>query len=199
MNTTKFNNRPWTPQNYMVVPNRKLLFSLGEGELKIFLALCDFADGSGQCYPSFETLAARAGYKRRQTINIIGKLVARGMLKVIKRKLKGEINSSNVYQIMELPTPQSRSASIKAAVENSGGSATASALGSAKLNAPGGSAIAIAPRTKPTLLTKPNEPMENRAVENQDVIDDDEKARRQRNLEYLRTMKAQFVRRTSRA
>lgn len=164
-------SRPWTPGNYLTVPNRKIIFELPEGELKIYLALCDYADPySGQCYPSFEKLALRAGYKRRHTINLIGKLVARGLIKVIKRRATLELNQSNIYQVMEI-----------------GGSAKLSALGSAKLSALGGSAKLSAPISKPTSLSKTNYLKEDTVK-----ITDEEKARRRVNLDRLEALKRRY-------
>ena len=170
-------NRPWTPGNYLSVPNRKIIFDLREGELKVYLALCDYADSSGQCYPSFEKLAARAGYSRRQTIRIIGQLVQRGLLRVVKQRGTLKPNKPNIYQIMEVGSNPRR------------GSDKLMSLGGDKPVSPQGSDKLMSPVSKPTSLSKPIY-----LKEEGEAITDEEQLRRQHNRERLAAMGREFKR-----
>ena len=72
------------------------------GELLVLLALADFADDSGWCFPSVPVVAAKARLSPRQARTHIRRLEAKGL--VFCPSTKGGAGHSNRYRI----TPKSR-------------------------------------------------------------------------------------------
>lgn len=101
---------------------------------------------TGECFPSYETLAKKAGMSRRKIIDEAEKLVKLGILEKIERKFK-DVNASNIYRIRIIET------------ENAGGGSAQCALGGAQY-APGGSAQCAPIEGKPIPLRKTNEDIE---------------------------------------
>ncbi len=75
------------------------------GELLVLLALADFADDDGLCWPSVATIAEKSRLTERGTRGIIRRLEQKGFLSSeISRGGKG---SSNRYYVMPNPEPPS--------------------------------------------------------------------------------------------
>lgn len=60
-------------------PSKKLLL----------LAMCDWANDIGQCFPSMNTIARKTGVSKRQSQRIMGELIAEKYIFVIANKLGG--------------------------------------------------------------------------------------------------------------
>jgi hypothetical protein len=56
-------------------------------------------DGTG-CFPSYATIAEDSGLSRRSVITHVTKAVEAGMLRVTNRRKEGELNQSNIYQLV---------------------------------------------------------------------------------------------------
>ena len=52
-----------------------------DGELLVLLALADFANDSGKCWPSIPVLAAKARLTERQTRRVLSKLEQAGEIR----------------------------------------------------------------------------------------------------------------------
>lgn len=59
-------------------------------------------DKTGQCFPSYDTLAAETGTKRRNVINVVKALAFNGLVIVQKRRVKGH-QGSNHYVLFGRP------------------------------------------------------------------------------------------------
>ena len=71
-------------------------------EKMVYCVLCSFADNeTGVCYPSYETIAARAGCSRRKAIACIETLAEKGLLRKEERATKNGRNRTNIYYLHE--------------------------------------------------------------------------------------------------
>ena len=69
-------------------------------EKTVYCVLCSFADNeTGVCYPSYETIAARAGCSRRKAIACIETLAEKGLLRKEERATKNGGNKTNIYYL----------------------------------------------------------------------------------------------------
>lgn len=95
--------RRWRHQDGGQPMSIKVMSTIWEGaeargsELLILLALADFANDDGVSWPSVATLAAKARVSERQTHEVIGNLVARGLL---TRQQNAGPNGVNVYTVI---------------------------------------------------------------------------------------------------
>lgn len=64
------------------------------------MALADFSDDEGYCYPSYEVLAKKISKSKRTAIRAVEKLTELGFLQKEKRKLKDGTSSANLYKIL---------------------------------------------------------------------------------------------------
>ncbi len=64
------------------------------------MALADFSDDEGYCYPSYEVLAKKISKSKRTAIRAVEKLAELGFLKKEKRELKDGTSSANLYKIL---------------------------------------------------------------------------------------------------
>lgn len=64
------------------------------------MALADFSDDEGYCYPSYEVLAKKISKSKRTAIRAVEKLTELGFLQKEKRELKDGTSSANLYRIM---------------------------------------------------------------------------------------------------
>lgn len=81
----KVMNRVWTHAEH------------GQTKLLVLLALADFADDDGLCWPSQAILAKKARCSPRQVQRMLSELEASGDVKVTSRKDEGK---SNLYRVM---------------------------------------------------------------------------------------------------
>jgi hypothetical protein len=72
------------------------------GDLLMMLALADFADDDGTCWPSYATLARKCRVTERTAIRTIDKLVAAGH---VQKMETGGGHKSNRYRIIMSNTP----------------------------------------------------------------------------------------------
>lgn len=69
-----------------------------QGSLIVLLALADFANDSGRCWPSIPTLAKKARIGERHTRRILQELEEWGM--IVKEKMPGRYES-NIYRVLD--------------------------------------------------------------------------------------------------
>ena len=74
----------------------------------VYAVLCTYASNTDKsCYPSYQTIARKAGCSRSKTIEVMAKLEELGLIeKQIRMNSKGE-NTSNLYTV-KTTSPQSR-------------------------------------------------------------------------------------------
>ena len=64
------------------------------------MALADFADDDGYCFPSYEVLAKKISKSKRTAIRVVDKLAELGFVQIEKRELKDGTSSTNLYKIL---------------------------------------------------------------------------------------------------
>lgn len=64
------------------------------------MALADFSDDEGYCYPSYEVLAKRISKSKRTAIRAVEKLTELGFLQKEKRELNDGTSRTNLYKIV---------------------------------------------------------------------------------------------------
>jgi len=64
------------------------------------MALADFSDDEGYCFPSYEVLAKKISKSKRTAIRAVEKLTELGFLQKEKRELKDGTSSANLYKIL---------------------------------------------------------------------------------------------------
>jgi len=64
------------------------------------MALADFSDDEGYCYPSYEVLAKKISKSKRIAIRAVEKLTELGFLKKEKRELNDGTSRTNLYKIV---------------------------------------------------------------------------------------------------
>ena len=69
-----------------------------KGSLLVLLALADFADDSGVCYPAVPTLAKKARLEERQVQRVVKGLISKGLLSVEWNKGPFGVNLYRVRQ-----------------------------------------------------------------------------------------------------
>lgn len=74
-------------------------FPSGGHELLAMLALADWANDQGECYPSMSTIAARLRVSRSQAQRTVHTLIAAGMVEVIGNHAGGSPGASRRYRI----------------------------------------------------------------------------------------------------
>ena len=88
---------------FVMVESRVLVSEeLSIYEKMVYCVLCSFADNkTGICYPSYETIAARAGCSRRKAIACIETLAEKGLLRKEERATRNGGNRTNIYYLHE--------------------------------------------------------------------------------------------------
>ncbi|MFL5734294.1 MAG: helix-turn-helix domain-containing protein [Chloroflexia bacterium] len=71
-------------------------------QLLVLLALADWANDKGECWPKVGSIAKKTGLTRRTITSILGKLEAMGYLQIDHRRGKGQ---ANYYTLMVPPQP----------------------------------------------------------------------------------------------
>lgn len=92
----------WEPGTFITVPNKKYIYNLPNSVLRVYLAICDYTDGRGECWPSYETLADRAQCSRRNVIKQVCVLEAAGLITITRKRKENGENYTNRYKIVEL-------------------------------------------------------------------------------------------------
>lgn len=128
----------------------------------VYLYLCRCANGNGQSFPSYQTIADKCCISRRKAIEVVDTLERSGLLKKIQRK-KGKGNASNVYEI-EHDLKQFKQAQTHVGMSGDVNGGAHGALGGA-CHALGGGACG-APINRSIYL--------NRSKQQQDVVVDDD-------------------------
>lgn len=67
--------------------------------LRVFIALCSYANSTGECWPSLATLAQMTGIDRRKIPDLIKELEGRGWLSRLRRKDENGDATSTKYTI----------------------------------------------------------------------------------------------------
>lgn len=69
-------------------------------KLLVLLALADYANHEGMCFPSYDTIADKARISRRYAIDLVGELISEGVLEKTTRYHEEFGNRSNLYQFL---------------------------------------------------------------------------------------------------
>ena len=73
-------------------------------ELAVYLVLCAYSDSrEGTCFPSYQTIAGKAGCSRRKAIDAVARLESLGLIRKEVRKNPCGDNTSNLYTIVAAP------------------------------------------------------------------------------------------------
>ena len=73
-------------------------------ELAVYLVLCAYADSrEGTCFPSYQTIAGKAGCSRRKAIDAVARLESLGLIRKEVRKNPCGDNTSNLYTVVAAP------------------------------------------------------------------------------------------------
>lgn len=92
--------RPFVMVDYAVVMSGQLSVY----ELAVYLVLCAYADSQeGTCFPSYQTIAGKAGCSRRKAIDAVARLESLGLIRKEVRKNPCGDNTSNLYTIVAAP------------------------------------------------------------------------------------------------
>jgi len=92
--------RPFVMVDHAVVMNGMLSVY----ELAVYVVLCAYADHQdATCFPSYQTIARRAGCSRRKAIDTIARLESLGLIRKELRHNSCGDNTSNLYTIVSLP------------------------------------------------------------------------------------------------
>ena len=92
--------RPFVVVDYAVVMSGQLSVY----ELAVYLALCAYADSrEGTCFPSYQTIAGKAGCSRRKAIDAVARLESLGLIRKEVRKNPCGDNTSNLYTVVAAP------------------------------------------------------------------------------------------------
>lgn len=83
----------WAFEQEMESPTQKL----------VLLSLADHADSFGQCFPSLDLIAKRAGVSRRSVLRHLSEMEERGILVRHKRTRADGSQASSLYQILTSP------------------------------------------------------------------------------------------------
>ena len=92
--------QPFVMVDYAVVMSGQLSVY----ELAVYLVLCAYADSrEGTCFPSYQTIAGKAGCSRRKAIDAVDRLESLGLIRKEVRKNPCGDNTSNLYTIVAAP------------------------------------------------------------------------------------------------
>lgn len=72
----------------------------GGTELLALLALADWSDDEGRCFPSINSIAKKIRLKERQVQRTVNQLISNGFVTVLSNKFGGAPGSSRRYQIV---------------------------------------------------------------------------------------------------
>ena len=75
-------------------------FPRGGTELLALLALADWSDDEGRCFPSVKSIANKIRLKERQAQRAVNRLINDGFVKVISNRFGGAPGSTRKYQII---------------------------------------------------------------------------------------------------
>jgi DNA-binding MarR family transcriptional regulator len=65
----------------------------------VLLAIADYCGADQTAWPSYETISKRTRLDRRTIIRHCKKLEQLGLISIHKRKIKKDVNASNVYKL----------------------------------------------------------------------------------------------------
>lgn len=85
--------------NFAVVPNLRLMSNLSGNEMKVFVAVCSYADNNGECFPSRRALKDITGISEKAITTAISNLEEKGWLVRENRKREDGSTTSNMYTI----------------------------------------------------------------------------------------------------
>ncbi len=86
---------------FVVVPNYDYIPLMNNSTVKVYLALCKYANDKGQCYPSQNTIANWSMLSRRQITRCIEELKQMGLVTAIPQERKDGGYTNNLYQIQQ--------------------------------------------------------------------------------------------------
>ena len=105
-----------------MVPNREVYRQLKPNAKVVYVALCDYADDTGTCWPSRRTVAKDSGLSLSTVDRSLRELVKAGVIEKQSRIKDNGDNASNVYQIMIVATDEGGVTQTPGGVtENAGG------------------------------------------------------------------------------
>lgn len=92
--------------NFTIVTNMSEIMLLSEVGLKVYLALCKFADDNGGCWPSIPTLSEFTMLSESGTKKGLKEVREKGFVEVTKRNRPNGSNASNYYNLLIVVTRQ---------------------------------------------------------------------------------------------
>ena len=95
------NNMDYVKGNFELVPNIHLIPQMTGSTVKVYIAICKFANKKGQCYPSYTTIGEWAGISRRQVMRSINELEQLRVITVVRQERTNGGFTSNLFQIQQ--------------------------------------------------------------------------------------------------
>lgn len=95
------NNMDYIKGNFEIVPNIHLIPKMVGSTVKVYIAICKFANKKGQCYPSYTTISEWAGISRRQVMRSIQELEELKIITIVTQNRNDGSQTSNLYQIQQ--------------------------------------------------------------------------------------------------
>jgi biotin operon repressor len=86
---------------FVVVPNYDYIPLMTNSTVKVYLALCKYANAQGQCYPSQNTIAKWSMLSRRQISRCIDELKQMGLITAVPQERSDGGWTNNLYQIQQ--------------------------------------------------------------------------------------------------
>ena len=96
--TKKYKFKPGT---FILVPNRQHLFDLEDTTIRVYLAICQFADSQGCCTPSIRGLYEMAKCSEMTIMRHTKILEKKGLISVVREKESSTKNKVNRYFILD--------------------------------------------------------------------------------------------------
>lgn len=91
--------REYIKGSFVIVPNYSWIPKMTGSTVKVYLALCKYANDQGQCYPSQGTIADWLGISRMQVSRAVKELKEMGLVTSIPQQRKDGGWTSNLYQL----------------------------------------------------------------------------------------------------
>lgn len=95
--TCKAHHNPWCIMSFQAMA-KAVEIKLPTHEKFVLIMLANYADESGKCWPSVETLCSDTGMSRAAVHKALAKLVKRGLVERAKR-FKKNIQTTSIYVI----------------------------------------------------------------------------------------------------
>lgn len=91
--------------SFVVIPNKVQMRNLSLGARAVFVELCDMVNEYGNCYPSRKLLSERIKMSVDSADRYLDELEKAGFIVTTQRKNNEGDQTSNLYQVVNLPLP----------------------------------------------------------------------------------------------